>query len=56
MPIAVIKEGINWYNDSNGANREDIYDVKYVKTYHKYFSQEALSNTPVVYDTNLYLV
>jgi hypothetical protein len=56
MPVAVIRDGVNWYSNSAGQIREDVYDIKYVKTYHKYFGQEVEENFQYVTLTNLYLV
>lgn len=56
MPVAIVRPGVNWYSNSAGQIRENVYDIKYVKTYHKYFGQEVEENFQYVTLTNLYLV
>ena len=56
MPVAIPKQGVNWYSNQAGKVRESVYDIKYVKTYHKYFGQEVSGQPQPVMLTNLYLV
>lgn len=52
FPIAISK--VKWYSDS--AGNDDAYTIRYIKTYHKYFSQEAFTLTSSTFLSNLYLV
>lgn len=56
MPVAIPKQGVSWYSNQAGKVRESVYDIKYVKTYHKYFGQKVEENFQYVTLTNLYLV